>query len=551
VEKRKRFTNTAFAVMMIGSLLAGCSSGKETAEQQPASPEPATSETPAPTAAPAEEPADDKSPIKITWFVDQDYYKKDWDPVNNLLDKMITDDTGISIEFTSGSSEKLSALIASGDIPDVITVDKISPQRGILEKSGLVAPLDELIEKYDPTFKVPQSMQDWFRNSDGHFYGYANYFVAKESFQPGDRIRSNQGFFARKDIMDQLGIKPEDFNTKEGLLAALRKVKDSAGQYNGFTVTPAYLDSWILYNFFGAPREDAQGNLVDRERTEEALEAYKFLNLLYREGLMPEDSQTLNKTQLQEKVVNGAVFAYTNGTIDWSALYQNDPNATFVHVGPVAGDKGNKPYVDPTAASGWTLSMINSKTKYPDRIIKMFHYLAEDEMSLNVHYGPKGAAWDYDENGRVKLTEEFNKLNSEDINKAKQKYGNTTLNWLINWMPIQRTAPVSNTVNGALVEEAKNHFAQYTYDMLPFESGTPLGGTEEAGINAKIIENRTKMRAKMILAKSEEEVEKFFNETIEQEEKLGYKKLYDYQNKMFLEAKKALGIQFAWPTNQK
>ncbi|NBD25334.1 type 2 periplasmic-binding domain-containing protein [Paenibacillus glycinis] len=560
MQRSKKWIGATLTAVLLGGVLAGCSSGdgngnenaKGNANGNAAKPADATAAagTNATPAAPSEKP-DDKTPIKITWFVDQDYYKKNWDPVNNLLDKMITDDTGVSIDFSSGTPEKLSALIASGDIPDVVTVDKGNPQRGVLEKSGIMSPLDELIAKYDPDFKVPQSMQDWFRNPDGHFYGYASFFWAKETFKEGDSIRSNQGLYARKDIMDQLGIKPEDFNTKDGLVAALRKVKESGTKYNGFTVTPAYFESWVIGNFFGAPREDASGNLVDRERTPEMLEAYKFLNQLNREGLMPEDSQTLDQNQLQEKVANGAVFAITNKNLDWSALYQKDPKALFVHVGPVTGDAGNKPYVDPVNASGWTLSMINSKTKYPDRIIKLFDYLSTDEMSLNVNYGPKGAAWDFDENGKVKPSDAFNALNAEDANKAKLKYGNGTLQWLINWMPIQRTAPASVTPDAVAKQESAEYFATFTYDMLPFESITPLGGTDEGGINAKIEENRKKQRAKMILAKSEADVEKYFNDEIEMEAKLGYQKFYDYENKQFQDAKKSLGIEFAWPTNQK
>ncbi|MDI4648449.1 hypothetical protein [Cohnella hashimotonis] len=552
MQRSKTWIGATTAVVLLGGLLAGCSSGNKNGNNAQASQSAApTASASASASASPTASADDKSPIKISWFVDQDYYKKNWDPVNNLLDKMITDDTGVSIDFSSGTPEKLSALIASGDIPDVVTVDKGNPQRGVLEKSGLVSPLDELIQKYDPSFDVPKSMQDWFRNADGHFYGYASFFWAKEKFKEGDSIRSNQGLYARKDIMDQLGIKPEDFNTKEGMVAALRKVKDAKVQYNGFTVTPAYFESWVIGSFFGAPREDASGNLVDRERTPEMLEAYKFLNQLYKEGLMPEDSQTLDQDQLKEKVANGSVFAITNKNLDWSALYQKDPKALFVHVGPVVGDAGNKPYVDPVNASGWTLTMVNSKTKYPDRIIKLLDYLSTDEMSLNVNYGPKGAAWDFDENGKVKLSDEFNALNAEDPNKAKNKYGNGTLQWLINWTPIQRTAPAPVTADAIAKDESALFFAKLTYDMLPFESITPLGGTDEGGINAKVEENRKKWRAKMILAKTPADVEKYFNDEVDTEAKLGYQKLYDYQNKQFQDAKKALGLQFAWPANQK
>lgn len=540
---KRSLVSIGLVTTLVGTLLVGCSAdkGAEVASSPKASEAAAASASAKP---------DDKSPIKITWFVDQESYKKNWDPVNNLLDKKITEDTGVSIEFTSGNDDKLSALIASGDIPDMITVDKGAPQRGVLEKSGLVAPLDELIKKHDPSFNVAKSMQDWFRNPDGHFYGYANYFWAKETFKPGDTIYSNQGLYARKDIMDQLGIKPEDFNTKEGVVAALRKVKDSKTKYNGFDVVPAYFESWVISSFFGAAREDAQGNLVDRERTPETLEAYQFLNRLYREGLLPEDSQTLNQSQLTEKVNNGAVFALTNKAIKWDALYAKDPKAIFVSVGPVLGDKGKQPVIDPVQASGWTLTMVSSKAKNQDRIIKLMHYLSSDEMSLNVTYGPKGITWDYDANGKVKLSDEFIKARSEDAAKTKLKYGNGTLDWLINYVPVQRTLPV-NGVQETERTKSNIYFSKYTYDMLAFESTSPLGGTEEAGINAKREEVRVKTRAKMILAKAPEDVEKLYKDGIDQEEKLGSQKLLDYQNKKFQEAKKALGVQFVWPTNIK
>ncbi|TYP76725.1 extracellular solute-binding protein [Paenibacillus methanolicus] len=537
---KSNFVRVGIVTMLVGSLLAGCSTEKstETATNSPKSSEAASANP------------DDKTPIKVTWFVADESYKKNWDPVNNALDKKITEDTGVSIEFTSGNNDKLSALIASGDIPDMITVDKTAPQRGVLENSGLVAPLDELIQQYDPSFNVPKSMQDWFRNPDGHFYGYANYFWAKENRKPGDTLYSNQGLFARKDIMDQLGIKPEDFSTKEGLVAALRKVKDSKTKYNGFDVAPAYFDSWVISSFFGSPREDEQGNLVDRERTPEALEAYRFLNRLYHEGLLPEDSQTLNTAQLTEKVNNGAVFALSKKTIKWDGLYAKDPNAIFVAVGPVIGDQGKQPIVDPVAASGWTLTMVSSKAKHQDRIVKFMNYLTDEEMNLNVTYGPKGITWDYDANGKVKLSDEFIKARDEDAAKAKLKYGNGTLNWLISYMPVQRTLPVTGTLETEGLKSNK-HFGKYTYDMLAFENTAPLGGTEEAGISAKLEEVRAKTRAKMILAKSPEDLDKFYKEGIAQEEKLGYQKLYDYQNAKFQEAKKALGVQFVWPTNMK
>ncbi|MDQ8739026.1 extracellular solute-binding protein [Paenibacillus sp. LHD-38] len=492
---------------------------------------------------------DDKSPITLTWFVDQQWYSHEWDTQNVLFDKLVTEQTGITINFVSGNAEKLSALIASGDIPDIVTVDKAIPQRKLLERSGLVLPLDELIAKHDPTFELPQSIQDWYRNEDGHFYGLPNYFKAPEKMQEGDFIPTHVTLRARQDIMDQLGIKEEAFNTKEGTLEALRKVRDANIEYNGFKVIPSYFDSYQLIQMFGAKREDAQGNYVDTTREPQALEAYKFLNQLYREGLMPQDSQTLNKNQIEEKVNAGAVFAYTNWVIKWAGLFSNDSNATFAPVGPIKGDSDQPFYLDPSAVSGWTLTMVGKSTKHPERIVKLLKYLSEDEMSLNAWWGPRSEAWEYDGNGKVKFTEQRNQDFAKDFNAAKKKYSGPE--WLVTWTPIQRTYPEPQTTHEQLENATEAKFSQYSYYSLPFEGVAVDGGTAEAGIETKINDYRTQMRAAMILAKSEVEVEKLFNEMIAQEEKLGYTRLYEVYNSKFQEAKKKLGIEFAWPTNIK
>ncbi|WP_337099874.1 extracellular solute-binding protein [Paenibacillus sp. YIM B09110] len=493
----------------------------------------------------------DNTPVKIKWFVAADWYTKQWDVENVLVDKMVTDATGVTVEFISGNEEKLSAMIASGSIPDVVTVWNIAPQRKVLEKSGLVVPLDELIAKYTPDFKVPQSIQDWYRNEDGHFYGLPNFFYAKEQMQEGvDTLATHVDMVARKDIMDQLGIKPEDFNTKQGTIDALKKVKDAGIKYNGFNMVPAYLDHYNLMQFFGASPESKDGNWQDTIRTPESLEAFKFLNQLYREGLLPQDSLTLTDEQKVEKVSAGSVFAKSGSLLKWDALYANDNNAVYVPVGPMKGDAGNEWNFTPSPLSGWMLSLIGSQSKYQERIVRLFEYLSTDEMSLNIFYGPKGVAWDYDEDGRVKYTEQRINDFAADADAAKRKYGNDTFGWLLNWVPIKRTSPAPLNDFDKLVAQHDQYFEQFAYDDLAFEATTVQGGTTEAGIEAKIKDYRAKMTAKIILAKSEAEVETLFQEMPAQEDKLGYQQLFDYKNKAFQEAKTKLGIKFAWPSNQ-
>ncbi|SDS03149.1 putative aldouronate transport system substrate-binding protein [Paenibacillaceae bacterium GAS479] len=543
----RRFTLLLFALILVGSVLSACSSSGNNGTNAANEP-PQTSPKTSPQA--SQQPAgEDKTPIKLNWFVAMDWYKRDWNPELNLMDKKLFDDLGIEINFTSGSPEKLSAMIAAGDIPDMITMESTTPQRGVLEKSGYVFPMNELLAKYTPELKVPETVQNWFKTSDGNYYGLPNYFYAPEEMKPNNFYPTHQTLRARQDIMTQLNIDPAAFETKEGTLEALRKVKAAKLKYNGFEVKPAYIFYEHLVQYFGAKREDEKGNYVDSFREPESLETFKFLNQLYREGLLPQDSMTLTRPQITEKVNAGGVFAYLPWQVKWNALVNADPKAYYVAVGPIKGDGGKTPILNPSPVTGWTMTMVGKKTKHEARIAKLIEYLMQDEMSINVTYGPKGIAWDYDANGLIKFTDQRNKDFAADADAATLKYGG--FDWFTDWLPIQSAFPAPESEFEKREGETEKYFAKYSYNSMAFEAIKPDGGTDIAAIDIKIADYRKSMEAKMVLAKSEAEVVKMFNDMIEQEKKLGYDKLFAYWNEKFLETKKKLGIEFAWPGNQK
>ncbi|MCM3747021.1 extracellular solute-binding protein [Paenibacillus pasadenensis] len=527
------------AVLLAGALLASCSSNGGVQSNAPVA-----------SAQKEAEPSssnDDKTPIKLNWFVALDWYKRDWNPGVNLMDKQLLDDLGIEINFTSGSPDKLSAMIATGDIPDLITLESNTPQRAILEKSGYILPMDDLLAKHAPEFNVPDSIQNWFRAEDGHYYGLPSYFKAPESMKPDNFLPTHTTMRVRHDLLTQLGIDPASFGTKNGTLGALRKVRDAKLKYNGFDVVPAYFTYEHLVQFFGAKREDDQGRYVDSFREPESLETFQFLNQLYREGLMPQDALTLTRPQVQEKVNGGGVFMYTNWLVKWNALVSQDPAAYYVPAGPIQGDSGKPFHLTPSTVSGWTLTMAGKSTKHEARIAKMLEYYGQDEKSIEVQYGPKGIAWDYDAEGHVKFSKERVEDYAKDADAAALKYAG--FDWFTNWMPIQSAFPVPETAFDKWEAETEKYFSQYSYNTMPFEAIKPEGGTDLAAIEIKIADYRKSMEAKMVLAKSPEDVKRLFDSMTEQEEKLGYGELYAYWNEQFVATKEKLGMKFAWPGN--
>ena len=130
------------------------------------------------------------------------------------------------------------------------------------------------------------------------------------AFYPRNWVADNKGFYethnqnyVREDILSEIGMSIDDLQTKEGFLNALRAVKEKNIQYNGQNVVPYMVlfsdiaDIQIAQQL-GASEEDAQGNFQSLYTTPEYREAMLLFNQMYREGLLTDDSFTVDKSQI-------------------------------------------------------------------------------------------------------------------------------------------------------------------------------------------------------------------------------------------------------------
>lgn len=126
------------------------------------------------------------STVTLDWYVNYSWFTTDWG--TNAVSRAITDQTGVSVNFVTPSgneAEKLNALIAAEDLPDVITIGWWEPQVGTMIEKGLVYPLNELADAYAPEFwDVADPMAvSWYTQSDGNIYGYPNSSVTPKTLQ--------------------------------------------------------------------------------------------------------------------------------------------------------------------------------------------------------------------------------------------------------------------------------------------------------------------------------------------------------------------------------
>ena len=90
----------------------------------------------------------DKGTADLSWYINFDWFSQVWG--KDVATKFITEDTNVNITYQNGTDDKLNTMMASGDLPDLITISGSSPL--IKEASKFAIPLDELAKKYDPYF---------------------------------------------------------------------------------------------------------------------------------------------------------------------------------------------------------------------------------------------------------------------------------------------------------------------------------------------------------------------------------------------------------------
>ena len=556
---KKTFALALAAAMCAGTLLAGCGS-KPAPEMTETKPAAKTENEAKPEVEQLKEDqpswAQDTSDCTVTWFFAYDWYGKKFNEKDNAFDKKLYEKTGVKLDIQTGDTDKLNMLIQTGKLPDIITLDANSTQRKLLEDQGMVQPLNTLRDQYAPDLVVPQSMIDWYTAKDGNWYSIASYYYGN------DNIKEHNGFFethnqnyVRDDILKQIGMTYDDLRTKEGFLNALRAVKEQNIQYNGQPVVPYMVlfadkaDIQVAQQL-GAAQEDKDGNFQSFYTTPQYREAMLLFNQMYREGLLTDASFTVDKSQLEQEVAAGRVFASTaktNVSNARNSLYAADNNAKMLYAGQFTGDTNDKIMVPANNNMGWTATLINKNAKNADRIIRMFAYLNTKEAVLDNEWGTD--AWTLDDNGCIVRDPEVMALSESNPTEYAAKYAGD-MGWTSDYTYVQGTAPQNGGVWTEDVYLQTHDDRIVIYDDKSFADVAPEAGSDEAAIMARVNEYKQQALGRIITAPSAEKCEAELDAALAEMDKLGLGQLIQYQNELFQQNKQKLGLTFAYPGNE-
>ncbi|MEJ8303166.1 extracellular solute-binding protein [Saccharibacillus sacchari] len=535
-KRGKKFSILLAAMLMIFS--TACSSGGQSKEAA------TEKEAAAQAAVDPSKPSwqNDTSPITFDWYINFAWYTgTDWG--KDLTSQYVTKKTGVDLNFivpAGNEAEKMNTMIASGKLPDFVTIAWSDDAVKKMIEGKLVLPLNELAEQYDPYFisnVADPAKLSWYTQEDGNVYGYPNASSSPADFEKyGKDYVSNQVFVVRKDMYEALGS--PDMSTPEGFLAALQAAKEKYPQVNGQPLIPIGLHEFTdngnyslegyLQNFLAIPQEEA-GKLYDRQTDLEYIKWLKTFRQANENGLLAKDIFIDKRAQMEEKIAQGRYFAMMYQRSDFgvqqNALFANDPNSVYIAVDGPANAAKDQPKLSGPGISGWTLTLISKDVKDKARAIGFLEYLTSEEGQRDLYMGEEGVTYDMEGDKPVFKPEVLEMLNT-DRAAFDTKYGASHKYWMMmdtnitdQWAP----APVDP------FKQMMDWTRGKTVSASEFDQINPTGNSKEGIANTKLGQLWGKTLPKLLLASTEAEFDQIWSDYQQKRESTGLADVQAYQ----------------------
>ena len=498
--------------------------------------------------------ADDK--VKLTWYINFSWFTGGVPWGENLVSKTITEETGIDIEFVvpaGNEADKLNSLIAGDSLPDLITLGWWEPQIREMIDAGMVLALDELANENDPYFfeVADKNRVAYYTEEDGHIYQYPNSSYSPADYEKYDNIASNITFVVRKDLYE--GIGSPDMTTTEGFIAAVKAAVEKYPEINGQPIIPIGFHEFTtagcesldkqLQQFLAIPYETEDGKAYDKFTDPEYVRWLKAFRQLGADGLLVDDVFIDKRAQMEEKIAQGRYFCMMYQRTDFAdqqkQLFANDPNSIYMAIDGPKNSNGSDYKLEGGGIAGWTTTLISSKCARPDRAIQLISYLISEQGQLMTWLGVEGTMWDYDANGVPKRKQEMIDLCNSDRAAYDKQYGAESCYWMFqdNAMAGQWAEPLQAPL-GQLEEWTypyANYVGQYA---ITFAADSP-----EAIADQKIKQEWSTTLPKLLLASSDEEFDKIFDEYLKKRDSYGFDIVQEATTNQIAANKAKLGME--------
>ena len=537
--------------------------------------------------------------MTIEWYVDVSSWPI---PAENDVLRKIKEDTGISIHFTTpvqDDGQKLSTMIAGGDLPDVISTTTSKTQTlASLAQQGYVYDINTLADKWAPTLydHLPEDVMDWWAYGNNKTYGIPNHYYSYEDIPEGEQLQPNGGMMVRKDLFDTWQAHAETLADSNGMIsyealdgstksvewqgyittpegfkaAATWAMSNYYGTGNGQITTALQLSQFTdqgnaslewLAQFFAIPFETRDGKYEYRFTQEEYAEMLYWLNDLCStrtngNTLISRDNFTQTYDGVGSVIAGGKAFATLATPQDYQMHFATAKDGGYEYVSMyITNSDGDAPVLADIRGYGYLMNMITTDCERPDLVIKLFDYLSSDEGQRLVCFGVEGETWNWtdEEEPKIAYTEDYLELKGT---QGAANLGLMTVDLLLNYQYYDNVQPRTNhgkTEAEVFRANLKRPLSVYAYDYNA--THFVVDATDDrfqdynnalTRINALIGQQTTKI----LQATSRSEAEQIYQQTVELLEKRNLALVIELNSEAYQATKEKLGITVAWPAWQ-
>ena len=341
----------------------------------------------------------------------------------NLLSGLVTGhrsdffaENGFQMEVWAYSDEKTNAILASGDLPDLMYVK--GSQLEIMIEAGMVLNLEEYLDQIPHlyTSEYAEGALDALRKKysagTGELYGLP--MAVGESGSGWVDSTDRNTVKLRWDVYEQIGA-PEINDYWELIDVMEQMLKAHPQEEDGTKCYGLFLDNGMDTTYFGglylwyrwhgydeaAPQYMLEVDKVTGEissiLTKDSLyyEGLKWYNEVYRRGLM--DPESINTDRgTQAKKVDAALAMVPGGTLPgWAPNYYE----YYIPGSNIYYDNINE---TPTS----NILVINAETEHLEECLAVLDLWCDPNAALRIQYGPEGDIWTTDGDNAY-ITEEF------------------------------------------------------------------------------------------------------------------------------------------------
>lgn len=366
---------------------------------------------------------------------------------DNPIGKVIEQKTGVRLipaGVTGGVDyiQKMNLMFASNETPDFCTapywggtdISTLTIKKAA--KEGLVLPLDELVAQYGENLSLNEGMAKDFLQLDIEDPGFNgnHYLIPHHFYDKEDVFLWMYAPFARKDVLDAIGVKPEEITTSEKLYEVCKMIKDQKiTDFNGNPIIPAgtFDGGWAAEMYALSYKRMEFGNLtkVDGAYTLKLFDPITdnyalFMRKMVADGLLDAECFTQTREMADQKVKNGS---YAFIAAHYPAVFEaydkylkgEHPEAVYVPIGPIINADGK-----PLAGDGRQLNGMAGVGAFflpkgctnPEAVIRVLNYVNSEEGSRLVLYGIEGEHYTMVD-GQPRATEKLLDLQENNIDE--------------------------------------------------------------------------------------------------------------------------------------